>query len=154
MSEAEKIRFVVTYIYAGKEYVSEWSDVSADAAVSRLIEHNPHLALAAADVRATNALYYYYDKARALQHQVQVSEKAYMPDTIRERLRCCVDLAYILGVDSARNLASVLDRVVRGKYILTSNDSDAFSFMFTCPSGGFSGGLIYHRGSKEWGTHT
>jgi hypothetical protein len=105
------------------------------------------------NVRAYRLTSYYYEQTYDLVSKVKISETAYEPEAIRERLKCCVHLASLLGETSQESLLNVLDRFVRCEHTITGLDSCPFSFGFRS-NAGYWGGVIFHSSCKEWSTHT
>lgn len=71
---------------------------------------------------------------------------------IEQRLRCCADMALILGEESQESLLLTLTRVVECDWEITGLDGHMFSFGFK--SNNFWGGIIFHCSAKEWSIHT
>lgn len=85
--------------------------------------------------------------------KVKLSPNCHSQDAVKERLRCCVDVAYLLGYDSLISLDRTLSRMVAADDELTGLDSCMFSFGFRA-SAGYYGGIIFHTSSKTWSAHT
>lgn len=141
--------------FNGQERVFTYPADNAEALRHVLQEHMPHLTF----VRILPFEQGLREELSVARRNAYIDPKRdeIVKTLVGERLRCCEDLAILLGTECMVSLLAVLSRFQDqgGRFRITGLDACMFSFSFcrdaTRP---LCGGLIFHRDSKTWGTHT
>ncbi len=131
---------------------------SEESLRASLAEHAPHLTITSVAPYEQGLRYELHTALDWVRYSDKLDPTSLR--VVQERMRCCEHLAYLSGTDSMESLLQVLERFDRrmeqGTHTITGTDFEMFSFGMTCGSKTHPiyGGLIFHRDSRTWGTHT
>ncbi len=133
---------------------------SEESLRASLAENAPHLTITSVAPYEQGLRYELHLALDWIRYSESLRQDSAALRVTQERMRCCEHLAYLSGPESMESLLQVLERFDKrneqGTHTITGTDFEMFSFGFTCGSKSHPiiGGLIFHRDSRTWGTHT